>query len=54
MKKLYITPDAEYISFYSEEEITAVADVDYYAMEGNGDERISGDYEVVDPEEGWT
>ena len=36
MKKTYIKPDAEYISFYSEEEIANV-EID------PGDESISGD-----------
>lgn len=54
MKKTYITPDAEYISFYTEEEITAVGDISQYAMEGEGDNSISGKYEIVDGELGWT
>ena len=53
MKKVYITPEAEYVSFYTEEEITAL-DLHFYAMEGEGDDRISGDYEIVDGEQGWT
>ena len=40
MKKTYIKPDAEYISFYSEEEIANV-EID------PGDESISGDMETT-------
>ena len=39
MKKIYTKPEAEYVSFYSEEEI---ANID------PGDETISGDMETVD------
>lgn len=53
MKKTYITPDAEYISFYTEEDITL--DIKDYAMDDeNGDPRISGNYEVVEGDKGWT
>lgn len=52
MKKEYITPEAEYVSFYTEEDITL--DIADYAMDEDGDPRISGDYEVVEGEEGWT
>lgn len=39
-KKIYVKPDAEYISFYSEEEIMSVQNIADYANEtgdGNAD-----------------
>ena len=53
MKKIYTKPEAELVKFYSEEDITL--DIDDYAMEDDtGDPRISGDYEVVEGDKGWT
>lgn len=42
MKKEYIKPEAEYISFYSEEEITA--DVDAGLSGSFGEEPAPGDW----------
>lgn len=50
MKRSYIKPDAEFISFYSEEEITAL-DLNDYVDEG--DPKVSGDYEYEDKGD-WT
>ena len=36
MKKHYLKPDAEYIAFYSDEEIAADLDIKDYANENNG------------------
>ena len=52
MKKAYITPDAEYVRFYTEEDVTL--DVNDYAYDEDGDPRISGDYEIVEGDAGWT
>ena len=38
MKKNYVTPEVEYINFYSEEFITADASVTYGDQEGVGDD----------------
>lgn len=36
-KKIYVKPDAEYISFYTEEEIMSVQNIADYANETGGD-----------------
>ena len=49
MKKIYLKPDAEYISFYSDEEITSVQPLDKYANgsgDGDMDPDLSGAGEV--------
>ena len=55
-KQIYIKPEAKYVVFYSEEEITATLDVQTYAngepggTVGGG---MSGGFELEDPEDGW-
>ena len=51
MKKTYITPDAEYVTFYTEEDISKLA-LDNY--DNDEDPSISGDYEIVEGDSAWT
>lgn len=50
MKKEYLKPDAEYINFYSEEEITSISLEDGIALTGNEVEpggNVSGEMGVT-------
>lgn len=56
MKKTYLKPGAEYISFYSEEEITGL-DLQTWANSDdsmNGNTSTSGNWGDADMGDGWT
>jgi hypothetical protein len=53
MKKIYSKPEAKYVSFYSEEEITAKLDVNDFAG-SSGASDLSGDMGETDVNFGWT
>ena len=52
MKKNYLKPDAEFIAFYSDEDIAAVLPLENYANEGSGGV-LGGSVESGDAPEGW-
>ena len=54
-KLIYVKPEAKYVVFYSEEEITADMALDTYANEPGGSigGGMSGGFSTEDPEDDW-
>lgn len=50
MKKIYLKPDAEYVSFYSDDEIMAkqtLGSIQYYATEDDSSDGVTGNLSGV-------
>ena len=51
MKKNYVKPDAEYVAFYSDEDIASVLPIDRY--KNSGDDLLEDTLSGSDNTEGW-